>query len=70
MADVLWRLTSQERRAVEAMRAADSEADAAATLGLSPHTVHNYLRNARSKLGVRTTRQAIDKLSTARHEQA
>lgn len=52
-------LTAAERRVLEAMIAADSEAHAAEALGVSPHTVHTHLRNIRSRLGVRTTRQAI-----------
>lgn len=56
-------LTAGERRVLEAMRFAASEAEAARILGLSRHTVHNYLRNARSKLDVRTTRQAIGKIA-------
>ena len=62
------RLTDGERRVVEAMRDADSEAAAAVILGLSRHTVHGYLRNARSKCGVRTTRQLLVKLDPTRHE--
>lgn len=57
-------LTDRERAVLEAMRRADSEAAAAAELGLSRHTVHMHLRHIRSKLDVRTTRQAIAKLAT------
>jgi len=52
-------LTDRERRVLEVMRTADSEAAAASELGISPHTVDTHLRNIRSKLAVRTTRQAI-----------
>lgn len=61
-------LTSQEQRVVDAMRTARSEAEAADRLGLSPHTVHAYLRSARSKRNVRTTR-ALVALSLTTHEQ-
>lgn len=62
-------LTAQERRVIDAMRTARSEADAAARLGLSPHTVHNYLRSARSKRNVCTTRALVASLD-GRHDQA
>jgi DNA-binding CsgD family transcriptional regulator len=62
-------LTTAEQRVVDAMRTARSEADAARSLGLSRHTVHNYLRSARAKRNVRTTR-ALVALSDGRHEQA
>ena len=62
-------LTGQEQAVVEAMRTAASEADAAAQLGLSPHMVHNYLRSARAKRNVRTTRALVASLAS-RHEQA
>lgn len=52
-------LTPQEVRAVEAMRTARSEKDAARTLGLSPHTIHAYLRSARAKRNARTTRALV-----------
>lgn len=52
-------LTPQEQRAVDAMRTARTEADAAVMLGLAPATVHNYLRSARSKRNVRTTRALV-----------
>lgn len=54
-------LTVAERRALEVMKAADTEADAAHILGVSRGTVHAHLANARSRLDVRTTRQAITK---------
>lgn len=62
-------LTSQERRVVDAMRSARTEEAAAAALGLSRHTVHNYLRSARAKLNVRTTRALVATVGT-RHDQA
>ena len=57
------RLTPAERRVVAAMRTARSEAEAAEVLGLSPHTVHQHLRNARARRGARTTRQLLVELS-------
>lgn len=57
-------LTPAELRVLRAMRTARSEADAARRLGLSPHTVHAHLRNARSRLGVKTTRQALSEALT------
>ena len=62
-------LSPMEARVVAAMRTALSEADAARRLGLSPHTVHAYLRSARSKLNVRSTRALIAKEAVT-HEQA
>ena len=52
-------LTPAERLALEAMRHADTIEDAARMLGKSPGTVRAQLANARSRLGVRTTRQAV-----------
>jgi DNA-binding CsgD family transcriptional regulator len=54
-------LTAAELRVLRAMKDADSERAAALALGLSRHTVHSLLANARSRLGVHTTRQAIAK---------
>lgn len=62
-------LTAQEQRVVDAMRTARSEAEAGGRLGLSRHTVHNYLRSARAKRNVRTTR-ALVAISETRHDQA
>lgn len=62
-------LTTAERRVVEAMRTASSEQEAADRLGLSRHTVHSYLRSARSKRNVRTTRALVAE-HVATHEQA
>ena len=62
-------LTVQERRVVDAMRTAESEREAARRLGLSRHTVHAYLRSARSKRNVRTTRALVAESLTT-HEQA
>lgn len=45
------------------MRTARSEAEAAEVLGLSPHTVHQHLRNARARRGARTTRELLVELS-------
>jgi DNA-binding CsgD family transcriptional regulator len=52
-------LTPAEARVLLVMARAKSERDAARQLGLNRHTVHMHLRNARSKLGVKTTRQAV-----------
>ena len=62
-------LTPAEERVVDAMRTADSEAEAAERLGLSRHTVHAYLRSARAKRNVRTTRALVVE-SARTHEQA
>jgi DNA-binding CsgD family transcriptional regulator len=62
-------LTPQERRVIAAMQTARSEAEAAECLGLSRHTVHAYLRSARAKRNVRTTRALVaEHVDT--HEQA
>lgn len=55
----LDRLTPAELRTLAAMREADTEQAAADALGLSVHTVHTQLRSVRSKLGVRSIRQAL-----------
>jgi DNA-binding CsgD family transcriptional regulator len=60
-------LTPREQAVAEAMRTARSEADAAHRLGLSPHTVHAYLRSARAKRNVRTTRALVASLAST-HE--
>lgn len=52
-------LTPAELRVLDAMRDAETEEDAARELGLSKHTVHNHLANARAKLRVRSTRLAV-----------
>jgi DNA-binding CsgD family transcriptional regulator len=62
-------LTTGEQRVVDAMRTAANEADAAERLGLSRHTVHAYLRSARAKRNVRTTRALVAE-SARTHEQA
>ena len=61
-------LTIAEQRVVDAMRTAASEAEAGRELGLSRHTVHAYLRSARSKRNVRTTR-ALVALEASTHDQ-
>lgn len=55
-------LTVSERRVLDVMRSARSEADAARRLSVSPHTVHAHLRNARSRYGARTTRELLAKV--------
>lgn len=62
-------LTPQEQRVVEAMRTATNEAEAAERLGLNRHTIHAYLRSARAKRNVRTTRALVAE-SLSVHEQA
>lgn len=62
-------LSAAERRVADAMRTARTEADAADQLGLSPHTVHAYLRSARAKRNVRSTRALVASLADT-HEQA
>ncbi len=52
-------LTPAESRVLAVMCDAATEREAATELGISPHTVHAHLANARSRLGVKTTRQAI-----------
>lgn len=54
--------TPAERRVIEVMRSARSEADAARRLKISVHTVHAHLRNARSRCGARTTRELVVKV--------
>jgi len=51
--------TPAEVRVIEAMRSARSEAEAASRLGISRHTVHTHLRNARSRCGAATTRELL-----------
>lgn len=55
-------LTAAERRALEVRAETDTDADAAELLGCSVHTLRAHLRNARSRLGVRSTHRAIRKL--------
>ena len=62
-------LTAEERKVVVAMATARTEADAAVMLGLSPQTVHAYLRSARAKQNVRTTRALVRKFENT-HDQA
>ena len=52
-------LTSREIEALAARDAADTDAEAARALGVSLWTLRSHLRNARSKLRVRTTQRAI-----------
>jgi len=51
--------TEAELRVIDVMRQYVTEAECARRLGLSQHTVHAHLRNARSRLGVRTTRELL-----------
>lgn len=52
-------LTPAERYALRVRDQVDTDAEAAERLGISIHTLRNHLANARSKLGVRSTRRAI-----------
>lgn len=54
-------LTPAELRALSARDDADTDAEAAALLGCSVHTLRAHLRNARSRLGVHSTQRAIRK---------
>lgn len=54
-------LTTAELRALQVRDEVDTDAAAAAILGCSVHTLRSHLRNARSRLGVRSTRRAIKK---------
>jgi DNA-binding CsgD family transcriptional regulator len=45
-------LTRRERETLRLLLSGDSEKGIAATLGLSPHTVHQYVRNIYRKAGV------------------
>jgi len=62
-------LTTAEMRVISEMRTAVSEVAAAKKLGLSRHTVHAYLRSARAKRNVRTTRALVADFTNT-HEQA
>lgn len=55
-------LTKAEIRVIKTMRTARSEADAAKKLGVSVWTIHGHLRNARSRLGAKTTRELVAKV--------
>lgn len=55
-------LTTRELEVLLAMADARTIEVAARRLGLSPHTVRAHLRNARSRLGVSTTREALAKV--------
>lgn len=52
-------LTQAELRALAARDETDTDAEAAELIGCSIHTLRAHLRNARSRLGVRSTRRAI-----------
>lgn len=57
-------LTRSERTVVEALPRAETNADLAAVLHLSPHTVKNHLASAYRKLGVSNRRDAVRALAT------
>lgn len=52
-------LTTAERYAIRIRDQVDTDAEAAARLGISIHTLRKHLANVRSKLGVRSTSRAI-----------
>jgi DNA-binding NarL/FixJ family response regulator len=55
-------LTDRERQVLLAIATTGDLPGAARKLGLSYHTVRGHAQNARSRLGVRTTLQAIMKV--------
>jgi DNA-binding CsgD family transcriptional regulator len=59
VAPIGTKLTRREHEVLIAMADSRSIAHAARRLGISPHTVSAHLRNARSRLGVTTTREAL-----------
>ncbi|PLP98525.1 PA1136 family autoinducer-binding transcriptional regulator [Cupriavidus pauculus] len=52
-------LSPREREILQWVTAGKRQAEIAATLGLSERTIENHLRNARHRLGVATTAQAV-----------
>jgi DNA-binding CsgD family transcriptional regulator len=52
-------LTPREREVLQAVWDAGNGPEAAARLGISRHTLRTHLQNARSRLGARTTLEAI-----------
>jgi DNA-binding CsgD family transcriptional regulator len=54
-------LTPAELTALRVRDETDTDNDAAALIGCSVHTLRSHLRNARSRLGVRSTQRAIKK---------
>lgn len=55
-------LTPAEQRALELRDQVDTDAQAAELYGCTVHTLRAHLRNARSRLGVHSTRRAIAKV--------
>ena len=55
------RLTPAEVRALETFARIDDFADVVAELGVTRHTVNQQTKNARRKLGVHTTTEAVDR---------
>ena len=51
-------LTDREREVLRLLLAGHTAKSAAAELDLSVHTINNYLREARKKLGVSSSREA------------
>ncbi|MBS4009981.1 MAG: autoinducer binding domain-containing protein [Roseovarius sp.] len=52
-------LSAREREVLAWVAAGRRQAEIAGTLGISERTVENHLRNARARLGVKTTAQAV-----------
>lgn len=52
-------LTPRELQVLRAREDADTDAEAAASLGISKWTLRAHLKNVRSRLGVRSTARAI-----------
>lgn len=52
-------LSGREREVLAWVAAGRRQAEIATTLGISDRTVENHLRNARNRLGVKTTAQAV-----------
>lgn len=52
-------LTVGELRALRVRAECETDAEAATRLGVSIHTLRSHLRNARSRLGVRSTARAL-----------
>lgn len=53
------RLTKREREVLRWLAAGQRQVDIAATLGLSERTIENHLRRIRSRLGAKTSAEAI-----------
>src|SRR5262245_57702439 len=65
MQDDLQKLTDREKETLRLLLAGHDAKSAARFLGLSVHTVNERLRDARSKLGVSSSREAARRLAEA-----